>query len=300
MKLEYSVLWFDNDPDLFDSLEDEIEDMRNQISNWGFIPNVKLVIDPEEFSQSWRTSEFDLVVVDFNLEQHGQGQDFIREIRSKQVFTEVIFYSAQAASELWQAVRDRELEGVYIANKENVVPRILVIGRHTLRKVLDLANMRGIVMAEVGDLDLLLEEILSLAIGGVSPDVQKIVFDRFHKDATRHLTQLQAGLKDFAEAPSIDGLLKLCDSDKRWSNFDRIRARHEFLKGHTFGDYRADVLRPRNFLAHGIPTKLEDGTLRFTYGESEFDFNDQVGEVLRKAIIRYREMFTEIKDALSA
>lgn len=302
MKLEYKVLWFDNDPELFDSMGDEIEEMKKTISGWGFIPNVRLVSDPAEFS-SWKPfAEIDLVVVDFNLEQHGQGQDFIHGIRSKLVFTEVIFYSAQAASELWDAVRDKELEGVYIANKDNVIPRILVIGQHTLRKVLDLANMRGIVMAEVGDLDNLLDEILTLAIDGVPEEVQLEVFKRFHEDATGGLTGLQQGLIDFEQAPSIEGLLALCadSSTKRWDNFKRIKKRHDYLKSRSFGNYQSDVLKPRNFLAHGVPEKLDDGTLRFTHRNASYDFNDQVSEQLRKMIIQYREVFTDIRNALAS
>ncbi|MGV0961329.1 MAG: hypothetical protein ACOYB1_16005 [Limnohabitans sp.] len=298
MKLEYRVLWFDNDPELFDSLDDEIEEMKRSISDWGFIPNVRLVTDPNEFS-TWRPfSEIDLVVVDFNLEQHGNGQDFIHDIRSKQIFTEVIFYSAQAASELWNAVREKELEGVYIANKDSVISRILVIGQHTLRKVLDLENMRGIVMAEVGDLDNLLDEILTLAISGVPQDVQNTVFERFHEDALRGLTDLQQALEYFRNAPSIDGLLKLCDSDKRWSNFNRIKKRHDTLKAQSFDNYQVDVLKPRNLLAHGIPEKMQDGTLRFTYRGATYDFNDQVSENLRKSIIQYQKKFTEIRNIL--
>lgn len=300
MKLEFKMLWFDNDPELFDSLSDEIEDMKQTIMGWGLIPDIHLISDPIEFS-TWKPfDEIDLVVVDFNLEQHGKGQDFIHAIRSKQVFTEVIFYSAQAASELWDAVREKQLEGVYIANKDNVVPRIKVIGQHTLRKVLDLANMRGIVMAEVGDLDILLGEILTLALNGVPVEVQKEVFERFHEDASRGVTSQQQGLTDFAQAPSIEGLLALCDSDKRWSNFNRIKKRHEFLKSCSFGNYQLEVLKPRNFLAHGIPEKRDDGTLRFTYRDASYDFNDHVSERLRKTIIQYREAFTEIRDVLAS
>lgn len=301
MKLEYKVLWFDNDPELFDSLGDEIEEMKREIDGWGFIPDIKLVTDPNEFS-SWKPfSEIDLVVVDFNLEQHGHGQDFIHGIRSQQIFTEVIFYSAQAASELWDAVREKKIEGVYIANKDSVIQRILVIGQHTLRKVLDLENMRGIVMAEVGDLDILLEEILKLAVNGVPEDVQQEVFKRFHEDAARGVTTQQQGLDDFLRSPSVEGLLALCDSsDKRWTNFNRIKKRHDDLKTHSFGNYQSEVLRPRNSLAHGVPEKMEDGTLRFNHRGSTYVFNEQVGEQLRKSIIQYRKAFTEIRDILAS
>lgn len=298
MKLTYKILWFDNDPETFDSLADDIHAMKDAILGWGFIPDVQLVTDPQEFRKWKPFSEIDLVVVDFNLEEHGHGQDFINEIRSQSIFTEVIFYSAQAATELWDEVRRHQLEGVYISNRDSVTSRIEMVGQHTLRKVLDLENMRGIVMAEVGDLDLLLEEILMIAITGVAEDIRQEVFDGFHEDATRGVSKLHQGLEDFKNAPSIERLLQLCDSDKRWTNFNRIKKRHDFLKSQTFGNYQAEILIPRNFLAHGIPERQESGALRFNYRGKEYNFDENVSEQLRKSIISYRHLFTDIRDNL--
>ena len=299
MKLEYRVLWFDNDPELFDSLEDEIEDMERHISGWGLIPQVSIVTDANAFSSYAPFSGIDLVVVDFNLEEHGHGQSFISQLRHSQVYTEVIFYSAQSAEELWDAVRKEQLEGVYIANKENVVPRILGVGEHTLKKVLDLENMRGIVMAEVGDLDILLDEIFRLGMEKIPPEKQGEIYARFHSDAKEHVTERDAALDEFLKGPSVEILQSLCDtSGARWKNHNRVKKQHAALKDYQAGDYQKEVITPRNALAHGIPRKDADGALIFEHRGATFKFDDQSSVALRHKIIEYRKIFTQMCDTL--
>lgn len=300
MKLEYMVLWFDNDPEIFESMEDEIEALKATIGSWGFVPNIVLVTDPAHFARHSPYADVDLVVVDFNLEEHGEGQQFIADLRSSSVFTEVIFYSSRAAEELWDAVRDKKLEGVYIANKDSVVPRIQGVGEHTLRKVLDLENMRGIVMAEVGDLDQLLEEIFNLAMQDVPNEAKQSVFQKFHEHASEGVSNQQKALDDFLAAPSIEALLALCDSAKRWMNYNRVRKHHDVLRLANLGDYQKEVLSPRNALAHGIPTDVGNGTRRFTHYGSAFEFNEKSSRQLRHTIISYRKSFEDIRNALSA
>jgi hypothetical protein len=120
----------------------------------------------------------------------------------------------------------------------------------------------------------------------------------FHEDATRGVSKLHQGLEDFKSAPSIERLLQLCDSDKRWSNFNRVKKRHDYLKSQTFGNYQVDILAPRNFLAHGIPERQDSGALRFNYRGKVYDFDESVSEQLRKSIISYRHLFSEMRDNL--
>ena len=77
-----------------------------------------LISDPEKFMSHEPFHEFDLIVVDYNLEGYGHGEDFIKQIRDHDVFTEVIFYSANPASELWNAVRDKMLEEVAVGDPQ--------------------------------------------------------------------------------------------------------------------------------------------------------------------------------------
>ena len=160
MNLSFSVLWFDDRRDFLESIDQDA--LNETILGWGFRPRIVLVDEPAEFLAHKPFDAFDLIVVDYNLgDNQPHGQDFIREIREHNVLTEVIFYSANPAKELWDAIRQKELEGIYVSGRDQVLSKVERVGRQSLHKVLDLNNVRGIIMAELADLDSQLDELFT-------------------------------------------------------------------------------------------------------------------------------------------
>ena len=297
MNLNYSILWFDDDKDFFESLDKE--PIETEIASWGFSPQIEAVHTADEFNKHKPFDKFDLIVVDFKLGDV-QGDKFIKDVREHEVFTEVILYSFSESSDLWKAVHDRKLEGVFVTHKSGIEQKLLRVARQSVRKVLDLENMRGIVMSEVGDLDALLEDIFVRAMNDVTPEQQDNVFKRFHKDTNKQAEQRLSALVGFKEAPSLEGLLGLCDSNKRWKNFNRVKEHHALLKGRNFaGDYAQEILWPRNCLAHGVPERKDDGSLLFHFSGKDYPFDDDVSQTLRKKILEYKNAFSEITEALN-
>lgn len=293
MRLTFSVLWFDDNEDYFDSID--LEPLEEEISSWGFHPVIIPVSTPEAFNAHSPFDQHDVIVVDRNLEGYEDGQKFIKDIRDNEVFTEIIFYTAGRGSELWDAIRKEELEGVFVSNKDNIIPKIGKVGRQSIRKILDLENIRGIVMAEVGELDHLLDEIITLGLSGIPEDKQNLIFERFGISAKEQQVTILKRLDEFLESPETDKLGSFCDSNKRWANYNRVKKQHPKLNGTPkLGDYENQVLNPRNFLAHGRPSKNEDGGLSFSYNGKEFIFNDTVGVQLRQEILRYKNEFGNI------
>jgi len=170
-----------------------------------------------------------------------------------------------------------------------------VIGRQSIRKVLDLENMRGIVMAEVGELDLLLDEIIMTGMESLQKDQQQSIFKGFHRNIQKQRQNQDHDLDEFIANPQTAVMLALCDSDKRWQNLKRLWKAHEKLKGmDSIGDYVEDVLKPRNFLAHGRPKPREDGSFIFQYREKEYIFDEANSLKLRQTILRYKRSFSDI------
>lgn len=96
-------------------------------------------------------------------------------------------------------------------------------------------------------------------------------------------------------------MLSLCDSYKRWSNFNRLKKQHITLKNiQKFGDYVNEVLSPRNFLAHGRPENHPNGGLLFRFGGKEFHHSEQTGLELRQTIMKYKVKFGEIVNLLKS
>lgn len=297
MRLEFSVLWFDDDVDYFDSLD--LDQLNGEIRSWGFLPKIRFVSTPEEFMQASPFSTIDLIVVDRNLEGYPDGQEFISNIRANAIYTETIFYSAGNSSNLWDAIREKELEGVFVSSRAEVESKILRVGRQSIRKILDLENMRGIVMAEVGELDLMLDEIIEIGMSQLSEDKRKTIFDRFTQNVSDQLRNNEQSLIAFSENPQIDIMLSLCDSDKRWQNLNRLsRIDDRVKKMKTLNRYVEDVLKPRNFLAHGRPEFQKDGDHLFRYGNREYLFSEETSMNLRKTILEYKSEFRRIIDAI--
>jgi hypothetical protein len=297
VKLDFSILWFDDNEEWIDSLD--TEELEKDISSWGFNPVIKMVSTPEDFNSESPFDEYDLIVVDRNLEGYENGQEFIKRIRDHAIFTEIIFYTAGNASDLWDGIRERELEGVFVSSRNDILPKITRVGHQSVRKVLDLENMRGIVMAEVGELDHLLGEILTLGVNSLPDDQRKDVFTRFCEKAKEQHAGEGKRIDEFHCAPEVEGMLAICDSNKRWENFNRLRKRHDKLKGvNNFGDYVQEVVHPRNFLAHGRPTKQAKGSFSFLFKGKEFLFDDDTSRGLRKTIQKYKIEFSGIVELL--
>jgi len=296
VNLNYTILWFDDNQEYLESVD--LEPIKEAISSWGFVPQFLPVYTATEFNSYAPFDKCDLLVVDFKLEGMPGGDDFITNVRSHEVYTEIIFYSANPIGDLWKSIGEKQLEGVFVSNRNAVSPKIIRVAQQSVRKVLDLENMRGIVMSEVGDLDALLETIFLLAIEGIPEEKKHDVFKRFHANIDKQVKKSQEALTAFIAAPSIDALLKLCDSDKRWQNFKRVKEHHEVLKEKHFGDYPTEILWPRNCLAHGVPNRQPDGSCIFLFRNKEFTFNDEVGKSLRQKIVEYKSAFAEIAEAL--
>lgn len=297
MRLVFSVLWFDDDEEYFDSLD--LEPLEKEISSWGFLPKIEKVTTPEDFSNHSPFELYDLIVVDRKLEGYEDGQEFIANIRGNAVYTEVIFYTAGNTSDLWEAIRERELEGVFVSSRNTVLFKIEAVGRQSVRKILDLENMRGIVMAEVGELDHLLDEIIIFGVESLEEVQKQKLFKNFHKNTTKQIDNDVQALTKFIENPETISMLALCDSDKRWQNFNRLWKAHEKLKQRQkIGDYVQEVLRPRNFLAHGQSESYETGGYLFRYKGKEYHFDNKVSLELRQTILRYKNEFLTLIDLI--
>ncbi len=62
--------------------------------------------------------------------------------------------------------------------------------------------MRGIVMAEVGELDHLLDEILTIGVEYLPDEQQKAIFTRFHKAVSKQEKDESELLDEFIRNPT--------------------------------------------------------------------------------------------------
>jgi CheY-like chemotaxis protein len=295
MKLTYSILWFDDDEDYLDSID--LDPIKEAIESWGFTPNIVTVSQPEDFMKHEPFKEFDLIAVDYNLEACGEhGENFIQQIRQQGIYTEVVFYSANASSELWNAVRQKELEGVFIASRSGggEQTKIISVARQSVHKFLDLNNIRGVIMAEVGSIDEQLDLIAQTFFNDLTNEGKVSLINDYVEKIHSQNNERSEVVSLLKDTDNIVSLLENLESAKKWNICQSLSKRLQELNVNAIGDYQADILKPRNFMAHGIPETQEDGSLVFNHFNNQYIFSDVESIKLRQKLQYYSAQFDEV------
>ena len=292
MKLEYSMLWFDDDKDQFDSYD--FENLVAEINSWGFdFDGPMHVQTPEEFAEKDPFDAFDLIVVDYDIgEVDKHGDYFIRKVRDQKVYTEIVFYTAGKIDNLWDGVKEKHLEGVFLSGKEGIIQKVTRVARQSVKKVLDLENMRGIVMAQVGDMDNIMKDILKAGLAQIKEEELAVIYRRFIKRERKSIEKACVEVKKFSECPPIEKMLNICDSSHSlWLLAKELIRRHPDLRSSNISKYKKEILQPRNMLAHGVPQNQEEGVQFFVHKGEEFKYSEQSAKTIRKNLRKYRDIY---------
>lgn len=268
MKLEYRMLWFD---DQKSSIEHAIKRISGMISRLGFQPDIDLRIVSADVADPLANipdeDDVDLVMMDWKLGGPHDGAKLTRKLRQKYRNTDVVFYSSETAKKLRELIFKQDIDGVYCCKRDELGDRVSAIIHGQLRRVLDLDHMRGIVMAATSDLDHGIIDCLNV--------IQKISYP---KDETGFAIVISESIAS-QMSKRIEKVRKLGAKGKfeelvRDPNFgssqrlelllkeihkiaDRVSETHlvEYL-----GVYQGEIISPRNDFAHRKAQK-KDGKI---------------------------------------
>jgi hypothetical protein len=294
MKLTYSILWFDDREEYLESVD--IDYIKDEFSKLGFDCSIIFVTEANKFLEKSPYKDFDLILVDYSIDpdKDQYGQEFIRSVRDQEVLTEVIFYSTNEVSDLWEAVKIEKLEGVFIAQKPNEVIKLLKVAKQSIHKVLDLENVRGIVMAEVGNNDELLSIIAKRAFFLLEYEQKIELINKYIDYENERYGKCINDIEGIRDTINIDELLDRLNSTKKWEICLSLNKKARVFNIKEVGNYQKEVLAKRNFLAHGLPEKLEDGALKFMHHDKEYIFNEAESLSLRESLKKFGEFFESV------
>ena len=307
MRLKYKILWIENEEDWVDSIYDQIQE---HLSDLGFEFEKKLIAKEEE---SVNYDEYDLILMDLNLAEQPNGAELIERIRNLNVFTDIVFYSSVGIDTLREKGREKNLEGVYYSGRtpdSSFVRKVCQVIDSTIKKVQDLSNLRGLVMAEVSDLDSLMDEII------VKYYVDQSLLDEFHRRITKNKeNNIKKSLdNDGIDCEktcklnwrqfNIDKLLKIIDSSQKVRAINILLERHKkqgtdlYQSPNDKGfvdNYLQDIIYVRNNLAH-CSSVIENGKeILKTRSGDLFFVTDMIIDI-RKKIREYHELFLKIQE----
>jgi CheY-like chemotaxis protein len=177
MRLTYKILWFEDTESSYNTLRSYVEEYL--LEN-GFITEIKWYKNAEEgIYNILQQADFDLILMDYNL-IGTNGSMIIEDIRNQELYTEIVFYSQSGAQMLREAIGSRGIDGVYCTSRQisEFEDKVFKVIKNTIKKVQDINNMRGLVIAEAIDLEtrikIILQKYFELDPNEVSLDEKRL------------------------------------------------------------------------------------------------------------------------------
>ncbi len=307
MRLDFNVLWVDDQPDFVAA---QITAIKKQMEQEGFLFSPTLCQSTDEvraaIASDVFTDEIDLILVDWDLGNGVVGQDAIAEIRETVRYKDVVFYSAQTApEELRRLAFEKGLEGVYCANRTQLVDEVMGVFESLVKKVLDLDHTRGIVMGATSDIDHIVNQCLTIVHGKLDDEGKTKMF----KEA---LGYVQARIDELVKkATELEGSTTLgafFGAHIILTANDRLRILSGLLKGPAFAAhkgyrtaivaYQQQVVPDRNRLGHMV--LVPDGKPHAVVDHEGKSVSIHETRELRRLILGLRNEFRGLLDALNA
>lgn len=299
MRLQYRVLWFEDDYDLVnEDIGPEIEEFLNDLGFTFYLVHQENGINLDDLINN----DFDLILTDLNLgEGKEAGDKVVENIRNSKILTEVLLYSGNEAgiNEIIKnhGLIERVSFSVGTSNLKNKIIQIILL---SIKKVQDINTLRGLVMAETSELD---QKMLNILLGFLANgnDEHKLKFCTYIYKIMEE--SLDGCVKKFVTYKDANNVVDLVKSPL-FDSYKKNRAVNELLDiicetdlASCRGSYKTDIIDIRNLLGHVIEKTNENGKaiLVSTFpGYESVIFDDEMCVVIRKNIHKHSSNLSQI------
>lgn len=295
MNLDYKILWFENDKDWYDSIVDDVKEFIEDELAFKFA-NPILKYDATNFEQIG-LADFDLILMDLNLLGGQQGDDIIKRIRDGEIYTDVIFYSSSGEKSVRDKVVEKELDGVYCVSREGdkFFPKLKKVIETTIKKVQDINNMRGLVMAQVAEID---QQMCAILDEFALNQPKESVIEFFEKRRQRTKDSISKTLKELDSASIIDLIRhREFNTSHKWMSIQSLLKIYKKecadLK-EIVDNYKPEIIDKRNHLAHAVEDWDESGLKKILKTDDGFIFDDDVCKIIRNDLKIHSENFNKV------
>ncbi|MGE4496430.1 MAG: hypothetical protein AB7E48_01010 [Deferribacterales bacterium] len=296
MRLNYKVLWLD---DQIRSVNDEIEEVKTYINSKGFYPDfttestfTRMYIE-KQLSQPWN-----IIVFDYDTgNAEFSGLTAIDTVRRCEYYTEIVIYTTTQSN--LDKIRTEFKEGVFSSLRDNVVEKVKTVIDLTLKKIMDVNVMRGLVLASVAENDFLMNKVLEHILETepsliLKQETLRKEIDNKIEDTNKRRAQKLDENNDTLISYYINS--NILTSETRKDFFMRLGKNHSDCKKYyeSIKPY-TDILKKRNLLAHGH-TCIDSGRecIRSIHENETGIFTLEDALDLRKKLISYKDIFEDI------
>ncbi len=296
MRIKYFILWIENDKSWQSTAQKLIE---VELIDLGFIPIINAITGEEELKELLAIKpdlkEYDIILVDYKLNNEEQGNVLIEQIRNNEIYTDVLFYS-QDINALRDAFRSLELEGVYTSSRANFEERFSKIMKTTIKKVEEVSTLRGLIMAETSTLDEMMLSIIKKYLNNASSKKKEVYIAYLFSKVEESVTTCNKIFRELKDKNDVETLIEtplLFTLFQKSLGINKIIKQSENIEIKIFKGYHEDfnkkIIQIRNIFAH-VEEKEENGNIVLvdTKGMQEVFSSERCVEI-RKDILAFSE-----------
>ena len=276
MSIEYKILWVDDSPDWVESIEESI---KGHLEEKGYDPEIELKESGDNLDISELT-KVDLIIIDFRL-PNINGDKLIKEIRNKECLTEIVLYSQEAFTP------SEHFDGIFYATRDEAEELIQKVIDRTINKAQDVTLIRGFIIAEAIDVEIILEECMAKVFG----DKGELFTE---KVINAKPSVFSANEKYVFVKRVVEGLIKDEQEDAtRRTELENIEKAMKKLPD--------EIFEPRNILAHSKKKINDDGSTTLEGVNRKIpkiEFNQEWLSSVRKDIAKHKENLMQLKEIL--
>ena len=304
MNLEFILLVVDDAPD---DVEPAILALEDHLIAQGFHLKREVATDISEQGidglADSQGRNYDLVMVDYNLGRDKRdGAVVASQLRQRLPYVDMIFYSSLPESELHKHLADQKVPGVFPAIRQNLRDALKGVTDTVIGKAVDLNHMRGIAMAEVAEMDVLMAQTLVRVFQSSNEQVSAAgekTIERLREGMEKNSQRLQkllnsGGLPAVVDDSLLFSLANKYQAVRRVSKCLPNELRNEL---EVVNSYEDDIIQNRNMLAHVREDIGEDGqTVLRTVGRNQREviINEEWMSDFRKNLLKHREALVVI------
>ena len=299
MKLEYNILWFEDDQE---QIGPEVDSFRDYLADLGLKLDVEFQpgIDLEKIDDLARklqvNNKHDLILLDYDLGDENETGDVIAKRLRTKIHTDIVFYSGKELSELRRILYENEVDGVFLASRPSLYDDIVPLLEDHSKKFCSLSTMRGVLLEEFSLIDQQLRKACDTVFQQCTDEERSKVLGKVKEKIKQTIDEMQQ-FHDDVECP----IVALQKYEFVELNQVRIRLRKALPSDHRVADllkengpvHRVQMLR--NKLAHRIAELKSDGTLSIDGYDSPLDFT-KYKEIRKDLLILKTELAPLLQD----
>jgi len=307
MKLAFRLLIIDDENQ---SAQAAIRTLRTHLERRGFSLETQLAEDisvdgVRRFARN-EGRNFDLVLIDFNLGGQVDGSQLAYAIRTQLPYTDVIFFSSDPGARLLAKLAENNVAGVFVSSRSDLGTALIGVADTIIGKAVDLNHMRGIAMAEVAEMDTLMEDIL-LNYYEREPEVFDGMLDEIINSISDSSERIRDRLEPLLQRKAI---LEIISDSSLFSSFQKYRAVRSLAKKLpeppaselvTLAPYQDEIINNRNLLAHAKEEITNEGKSKLRSvrrGGGALEIDDAWMAEFRTQLNKHRGALTIVCDVL--